>query len=157
MSKLLTASNQESADIQRKMKAISARVAAGTPRTKEEVVDDAARRELEKKKWKWLRAEAHGPAVNILTVHVDTGQVKADTISRRDALERAQAIIGAGDHWEDIWNQLVTAANEAKKNEQRARRQYPGGYPSRSLELLRAQMTDETDRLKQKKAFAFKH
>jgi hypothetical protein len=125
------------------------------PETKDEMVARVATEEINRKKWRWHHAEANGPFIKIVQVHTDTRQFKEETINRREALQRAQAIIGTGNNWKVMWDQLVQACNQAKRNEQKITGKPVTGYSSKALDMLKIARQDEEDRLKLRKGMVF--
>lgn len=124
--------------------------------TKDDVVSEVDLKKQEEKKFRFHKATAAPGCVNIELLHEDTGETKTNTISIGDAVGRAVAITGTGRNWKIMQNQLISAANDAKKLEQKLRKQPVEGIPRDIRRKISKAISDELDRMRGKKQLEFK-
>ena len=85
------------------------------------------------------KIEAKGPMVNIISDEAPQGQL----IDRREALKRAEAIIGMDRDSEWLVEAFVKAANQARINDPKFRQP----YPSDKVALFLKTAKQEADKL----------
>ena len=127
-----------------------------TGATKEEVVSESGLRKAEEKKWRWHRAVAMLGCVNVETQHEDTKEIGIQTISIGEAVGRAVSMTGTGDNWKQMQEQLLSAAEEAAKLQQKYEKKEQVGLGLATWQRIRTAIRDEIDRMKGRRSFEFK-